>query len=189
MSSHGRFNRSQLQAADEKLRLGLIKHAPTLVSFVVAGATVKTDEVVTVLQSRENTAKAAESARATWRAAVAEDRNERAQSGPMISGVKQTLHVMFAGSPDTLADFGLTPHKPRVVSPDVKVAAAAKAKATREARHTQGKVQKAKVKGALDGVKLVVTAQPPATATATAPAPAAAPSPAPAPASPRPAQS
>lgn len=36
---------------------------------------------------------------------------------------------MFAGSTDTLADFGLSPRKARAVSPAVKVVAAAKAKA------------------------------------------------------------
>jgi hypothetical protein len=173
MSTNSHTNRMQQQTADEKLRAGLTKHAPNLASFIVAGATIKTADIVTVLQNRENTAKAVDSARATWRAAVAADRNERKQSSALVSGVKQTLHVMFAGSVDTLAEFGLTPRKPRVVSPDVKVAAAAKAKATRAARHTQGKVQKAQVKGTLDGVKLVVSAQPePATATATAPRPA-----------------
>jgi hypothetical protein len=71
----------------------------------------------------------------------------------------------------------LTPRKPHVVTPEVKVAAAAKAKATRAARHTMGAQQKAGIKGALDGVNLVVTAQPPApsaspsvSATTTAPA-------------------
>jgi hypothetical protein len=43
---------------------------------------------------------------------------------------------------DALATFGLTPRKPRVVSPEARVAAAAKAKATRAARHTMGKKQK-----------------------------------------------
>jgi hypothetical protein len=186
-ATKSRINRSQQQAADAKLRAGLTKHAPTLAFFTVAGATVKATDIITALQNRENTAQATESARATWQAAVTADRNERASSKVLVSGVKQTLHVMFAGSPETLADFGLTPRKTPVVTPGARVAAAAKAKATRAARHTQSKKQKAQVKGALDGVKLVVTAEP-----APAPAPATAPAPAPASATataPRPAQS
>jgi hypothetical protein len=150
----------------------LVKHESPLASFTIAGAIVKTPDIVTTLESRQNSAKAVESTRAIWQAAVAADRSLRAQSNATVSGVKQALHVMFAGSPDTLADFGLTPRKPHVVAPAVKVAAAAKAKATRAARHTMGTKQKAGIKGALDGVSLVVTAQPAAssaspTATAT----------------------
>jgi len=177
MSTKPRINRPQSQAADASLSTGLVKHEPTLASFTIAGATVKTTDVVTTLQSRQNSAKAVESTRAIWQAAVAADRSLRAQSNATVSGVKQVLHVMFAGSPDTLADFGLTPRKARVITPEVKVAAAAKAKATRAARHTMGAQQKAGIKGALDGVNLVVTAQPAApsvspsvSATPTAPA-------------------
>ncbi len=155
-----RINRAQSQAADASLSTGLVKHEPTLSSFTIAGATVKTTDIVTTLQTRQDSAKTVESTRAIWQAAVAADRSLRAQSNPTVSGVKQALHVMFAGSPDTLADFGLTPRKPHVVTPEVKVAAAARAKATRAARHTMGVQQKAGIKGALDGVNLVVTAQP-----------------------------
>jgi hypothetical protein len=177
MSAKLRTNRPQSQAADANLSTGLVKHEPTLSSFTIAGETVKTADVVTTLQSRQNSAKAVESTRATWQAAVAADRSLRSQSNATVSGVKQVLHVMFAGSPDTLADFGLTPRKAHVVAPEVKVAAATKAKATRAARHTMGAKQKAAIKGGLDGVSLVVTAQPAApsaspsvSATPTAPA-------------------
>ena len=155
-----RISRPQSQAADSSLSTGLVKHEATLASFTIAGAIVKTPDIVTTLESRQNSAKSVESTRAICQAAVAADRSLRSQSNAMVSGVKQALHVMFAGSPDTLADFGLTPRKPHVVAPAVKVAAAAKAKATRAARHTMGTKQKAGIKGALDGMSLVVTAQP-----------------------------
>jgi hypothetical protein len=50
--------------------------------------------------------------------------------------------VALAGSIDGLADFGLTPRKVRVLTPEKKAIAAAKAKATRAARGTKGSVQK-----------------------------------------------
>jgi len=95
--------------------------------------------------------------------------------------------VALAGSIDGLADFGLTARKVRVITPEQKAVAAAKAKATREARGTKGKVQKKAVKGAVTA-RLVVTplagSQAPAQATApaAAPAPVAATAPAAAPA-------
>jgi hypothetical protein len=46
-----------------------------------------------------------------------------------------------------LADFGFTAPKKRTLTPGQKAVAAAKAKATRTAPHTMGKVQKKSVKG------------------------------------------
>ena len=137
-------------AADQSLIDGLNNVAATIPSFVVGGATVPTKDIVTTLQARLATAKAAESARATWRTAVQADRDERAKTKALASVIKQTLLQYFAGKTDTLATFGLTPRKPRAVKPAGKVVAAAKAKATRAARHTMGKKQKAAIVGALD---------------------------------------
>src|SRR5580658_5225104 len=130
MTTSTRGTRSSLQTSDDNLNVGLTKHESTLTSFMIAGKTVRVADVITALQSRKNTGTAAASAKAAWQASVAADRNELAQTQALVSGVKQSLQVMFAGSADALADFGLTPRKPHVVSPAVKVAAAAKAKAT-----------------------------------------------------------
>ena len=65
----------------------------------------------------------------------------------LVSTCIQSISLSFAGQVDTLADFGLTPRKARVVTPEEQVIAAAKAKATRAARHTMGKKQKAAIKG------------------------------------------
>src|SRR5262249_11740576 len=94
-------------------------------------------------------ADAAVSTRATWRATVQSDRDERTKSRAFVSGLRQALHVAFGASIDTLADFGLKPRKtPAQRTPAEKAAAAAKAKATRAARHTMGRKQKAQIKGA-----------------------------------------
>ena len=150
MGSNTPNNRLEETTADQTLIDGLINIASTIPSFVVGGATVPTKDIVTTLQARLDTAKATESARATWRTAVQADRDERAKTKTLVSVIKQTLLQFFAGKTDTLATFGLTPRKPRAVKPAGKVVAAAKAKATRAARHTMGKNQKAKIVGALD---------------------------------------
>jgi hypothetical protein len=62
-----------------------------------------------------------------------------------------------------LAKFGLTPRQRPVTTPEVKVAAAVKAAATRAARHTMGPKEKAKIKG-------TVAPTAPATPSPTAPA-------------------
>ena len=124
---------------------GLNKHAQTIQSLVIAGATMTTKDIIEHLQARIDSAKGAQTTRATWQNAVKSDKDERAKSRGLLSGVKQALLVAFAGQIDTLADFGLNPRKPRVLSPEQKTTAATKARATRAARHTMGKKQKAAV--------------------------------------------
>ena len=75
------------------------------------------------------------------------------------------VKVTYSKSPDVLADFGLTPKK--VATPltvEQKAAAAAKRKATREARHTLGTRQRKAVKGAVTGVVVTPVTAPEAPA-------------------------
>jgi hypothetical protein len=150
--------------------------AQTITSFVIAGVTMPTKDIISNLQSLIDSAKSVQTTRATWQNTVKTDIAEREKLKTFVSGLKQALLVAFAGSVDTLADFGLTGRKQRVVTPEEKTAAAAKAKATRAARHTVGKKQKSAIKGT------VTTTAPSAPAAASAPTPAPVPSPAPAPA-------
>jgi hypothetical protein len=140
-------NRNDRTTADQALADGLTRNAATVPSIMIGGVSVPAKEVVAALQARIGTAKAVISARATWQVAVQADRDERAKTKTIVSVTKATLLAAFAGQVDKLATFGLTPRKPRVVSPGAQVAAAAKAKATRAARHTLGKKQKAGIKG------------------------------------------
>jgi len=168
MSTNPKANHVQQQAADQGLIGGLTKHSATLTSFLVGSTSLKTSDIITILQARIAAANTAQSTRATWQAAVKANANERASTKTLISGVKTQLQVMFAGSIDTLADFGLKPRKvPVARTPEEKAASTAKAKATRAARKTLGPKQKAKVKGT------VTTIAAPAASTPTAPGPVA----------------
>ncbi|HEY1693656.1 MAG TPA: hypothetical protein VGG39_15920 [Polyangiaceae bacterium] len=140
-------SRPSQTAADQKLIDGLNKHAATITVIVIAGVTMATKDIISTLQQRIAASTAAETTRATWQAAVVADEAEREKTRQFISGLRQALLAAFAGQVDALADFGLTPRKAVVLTPDEKVARAAKAKATRAARHTMGKVQKSKITG------------------------------------------
>jgi hypothetical protein len=179
-------NRLNRQAGDQKLADGLTKHRQALAALMIGGASHTVDDILAILQARLAAAGAAESTRATWQTAVKADRDERAKTKTFVSGLRQALLVAFTGSIDALADFGLSPRKLRVLTPEKKAAAAAKAKATRVARHTVGPKKKLAIKGT---VPQTAPAASPAVVTAPAPAsptaPAAAPVPA-APASPSP---
>jgi hypothetical protein len=130
-----------------KLVEGLKKHEQTLQSLVIAGQSYKTADLVTVVQARYDAANAALQTKAVWQNAVKADHDERAKTNTFISGLRQSLLVAFAGSIDNLADFGLVPRKKPTLTPEQRVAMAQKAKATRAARHTMGKNQKAQIKG------------------------------------------
>jgi hypothetical protein len=172
-------NRTDQVAADQKLIDGLTKHAATITSLVIAGATFTTSEIVGKVQARVDDAIAVRSTRATWQNAVKKEKDGRLASRTFVSGLKQALLVAFSGQIDALADFGLTARKPRVLTPQQKSAATAKAKATRAARHTMGKVQKSKITGVtppVPGPAPVPPAPAPATPpTQAGPSPAAAP--------------
>jgi hypothetical protein len=57
------------------------------------------------------------------------------------------IRSKFGNVVTKLGAFGLKPRKVRKVSTRTKLAALAKSRATREARHTMGKRQRAKIKG------------------------------------------
>jgi hypothetical protein len=150
MSTPNYVGRSRIeqQTAVQSTIEGLTKHAQALPSIVIAGTTYPTSDLVTLLQARLDALNAAETARAAWQAAVQRDYAQRTSTKGILSGIRQSAQVAFAGHIDLLADFGLVGRKPTVVSPETRVAAAQKAKATRAARHTMGPKQKAGVKGA-----------------------------------------
>ena len=147
MVTNAKSNRTQSQVSDQLTIDGLKKHEQTLASLFINGATFKTADLIHALQARLDAAKNTLATRATWQEAVQAERDERAKSQTLVSGLRQALKVAFATSTESLADFGLTPRKQSVTTPEKKVAAAAKAKATRAARHTMGPQQKKTVKG------------------------------------------
>ena len=174
-------NRNEQLTAEQRLIVGLQKHEQTLTSLVIDGTPYKTADVITVVQTLVDSAQAVVSSRATWQANIIADENARAKNKTLMSGLRQALLVAFGSSIAVLADFGMTPHKtPAARTPEEKAQATAKALATRTARHTMGKKQKAQIKGTVaaspqSGDVTKAPAAPAAPATPTSTAPAAAP--------------
>ena len=183
--------RNQQQAAVQKMLSGVEKHTQDLVSLVIAGTTYSTADLQTTLQARLDALTSAQSKKAEWQAAINADYAERASTKVFLAGLRQALLVAFAGSVDKLADFGLVGRKSANITPQQRVAAAQKAKATRAARHTMGKKQKELIKGDVTGVSVtpITTPAAPVAAPAPAPTPVAQPTPSPSPSAPSPAPS
>ncbi len=184
-SNTPKANRPSEVTALQKMSDGLTKHASTIPQLVIGAVSMTPADVSTKLESRIAVAQAVDSTRATWRNAVAVDDTATEQLKPFLSGLRQTLLAAFSGQVDVLADFGLTPRKKAVLTTTERAAAALKAKATRAARGTLGKNQKAdittNVKVNAATVTPMVTVPAPApeapatTSTTAAPAPVAAP--------------
>ena len=128
-------------------------------------------QVVAFITTILNVKLAVAPAKATWLAAIAAIDAAEAENAETVKAVREVCAVMFKNAPATLSELAIQPRKsPRPLTAPERVAANAKAAATRLARGTTGKRQKAKVTGNVTGVTITnVTSTPPAT-TATAPA-------------------
>jgi hypothetical protein len=151
-------------ASDEKLIEGTNKHPSK--GEILDGRTYSVKELVSILQERVNVSAEVVAARAEWRAKVRAERDKLKETDKLVSAYRQTILLRYASWNHILADFGLAPRKTRRELTAVeKLERVARAKSTRDARHTVGSRQKARIHGTTD-VSVVVTTG------ATAPSPA-----------------
>jgi len=142
---------------------GTQKHASSG-PLTLEGVAYTPAELAQVLQSLSDAIAKADATKADWKDALKSMRDTQAKVGPLLQAYKSWLVATHGKAPAILADYGLAPPKARTPqTADQKAAAVAKRKATRDARHTAGPKQKAKIKG---------TVPTPATAGSPAPAPA-----------------
>lgn len=138
-----RKSRSDQLAAEQSLVDGINKNLALLPpSFRIHKKQMTPQDVITVVMGRLATGKAVVTAEAARTAALKADKDERAQTQPVIAGFKRMLVGMFAEEPGILADFDVSPPKVAEKSAATKAKAAEKAKATREALGTKGRRQK-----------------------------------------------
>jgi hypothetical protein len=134
--------------AESLLLAGTQKHFSNSASLPFGGSTHAPTEIETALQRRMTAAGATGTARTAFHSAVAAERQARAETSKFVQQFRAFVLATFGEDLNALADFGLAPRKTTVKPPVVKVAAAQKARATRQARGTKGKTQKKAIKGA-----------------------------------------
>ncbi|HEX3770717.1 MAG TPA: hypothetical protein VHV30_07635 [Polyangiaceae bacterium] len=140
-------NRSDRIFAEQTLVDGFKTHAGFLSSLAIDGAVRTSAEIVNTVQSRIDASKAVEAAHAAWLAALAAEAQVLEETSVVLAGAKQGVLTAFSGHATELAAFGLTAPVRHTMTVDEKRAAVAKGKATRAARHTMGRRQKAAIKG------------------------------------------
>ena len=138
----------------DRLRLllhGINLHLQNITSLTFGGVVHQLADIKAKIAADIAASDTAEQGHAAWLQQVDEERASHAEVDPIVSGVKQYVRLEI-GNTDavkgTLADFGMSPRKKSVPTPATKVAAAAKAKATRAARGTKGAVEKAAIHAA-----------------------------------------
>ncbi|MGH7269450.1 MAG: hypothetical protein ACREJ3_03385, partial [Polyangiaceae bacterium] len=134
-------------------------------SLQIMGKAYTMAEAIQLIQSRIDAVNAAGSAKANWHNAAATYKALSAQATEVVRGLRLYALNAFGRDSPVLADFGFAPPKKATLTPEQEVAKASKARATRKARGTMGKRQKAKIKGE------VVVTSPATSPPAQAPAP------------------
>ncbi len=135
--------------SDQKMSAGIKKYLVNIPSLSVAGQDMTPAQLAQMFDERVASTQDVQAATAARTTAVKANRDNRAKTASTVSAITNIVRGMFSNSPSTLAEFGLTPRKVAQKSTTTKKVAALKAKATRAARHTMGKDQKANIKGAV----------------------------------------
>jgi hypothetical protein len=179
----------------EQLIEGAKKHQGSTTQVPLLGSTYTTADLTGKLEQIGALQDAVDAARAATKGKQAEQKAAMPPLRALRSALVAYVKAAYGGQPAILADFGIHLKTRTAPTAQTKVAAAAKRKATREARGTKGPKQTKAVKGDVVGVSVtpIVAPHPVATtnaasganagtstaapATATSPAPAAAASP------------
>lgn len=140
------INRTYRINAIIQLLTGFAKHW-TLGGLHVNSETLKPKEVTASLQAVIDAAARVAEARGALDAALHDEEVAIAENADIITCLKQVVTNAFKNKPDVLADFGLRKRNRKELTVEEKANAVAKLRATREARGTLGKRQKADIHG------------------------------------------
>jgi hypothetical protein len=142
--------------SDQQMSAGTKKHLAGIPSLSVAGTDMTPAQIAQMFDDRAASTQAVQAATAERTTAVKANRDKREQTAPAVTAFTSIVQGMFSSSPNTLAEFGLTPRKVAQKGTATKRVAALKSLATRKARHTMGKDQKAGIKGTVPAADIAI---------------------------------
>ena len=124
---------------------GIEAHQPNAL-FAAAGKSVPAATVIATLKEIVAAYEARLAAHGRMHEAVLAARTLIRQDRALVRDVRQNIQMLYGSAAGTLVEYGLEPRKMQVLTEEQKVLKATRAKATRLARHTMGKRQKARIK-------------------------------------------
>jgi hypothetical protein len=145
-------NRNTIQARDAQIIAGIGKRLQNVPTVLLSGTAYTPAQLSALFQSQLTLATNIAALRAQLTDAVQTDRVLTKQLNALAKSLKGYVENTFGNTSTALGDFGYSPTKaPGPKDPVTKVVAAAKARATREARGTMGSREKEQIKGANPG--------------------------------------
>jgi hypothetical protein len=138
------------QARIGQIVAGIQKYFANLPTIDLAGTSRTPADLIAMLQKALDAIKQSSNAKAAWLAEVQTERNVLREISPVLRYIKAFVVSKFGDTVDSgqkLEDFGYTPRKVPAKKVAVKAGAIEQGQATRVARATKGKKQKAKIKG------------------------------------------
>jgi hypothetical protein len=140
-------SRKAVTNTNKQLEEALDKYYPKG-SFVLAGKTYKTSDLVTLLQNEDTLIISAVAAHAAWQTAAKTARTQIAENHQLRLGLKQALKQLLGpADASKLQEFGFSVATRKPLTGPTIVEAAEKAKATRQARGTRGPKQRLGIHG------------------------------------------
>jgi hypothetical protein len=125
------------------------------VPLVIENQTYSPAEVVSVVNTVLESAMNVSTTKGAAHDALVADRKVQQQYATFMKALHALIGAAFGNSHTTLSDFAMKPRKKRaLLSNEARLAANAKAKATRVARGTKGKRQRAAITGSVTGVTI-----------------------------------
>ncbi len=144
------------QKGDTVLQLQALRHSilvslPGVDRFLLSFMTLSRDELVARVQARLDAAIATKTSRQAMHNAVAAERIAEAQFRPLRSALRSYVAAVYSANAPQLQEFGFVQNRRPAKTVASKATAIVKAKATRAARATKGRKQKAAIKGTPSG--------------------------------------
>jgi hypothetical protein len=142
-------NHAKIVASCNQRLTALKKFVTTKTPMVINGQSMKPSDVIAIYQDTLDTRSAAETQRAAYEQAL--QARERANTARLAidEGLKAWVANQFGPGTQTVSEFGFSPRKVGAKSAQTKADAVVKLRATRKARNTLGKRQKAGIKGTI----------------------------------------
>jgi hypothetical protein len=141
------INHTVTQALDGQVIAGIKKDLQNSPTLPLAGSTFTPAALEQLIQSRIDLSNAVANARAEWLDVTAKYKALNTNVTKIVRALRQHVINVYGADSPTLSDFGFTSTKRATLTSEQLALRAQKAAATRKARGTASKKQKAKIKG------------------------------------------
>ena len=170
------FNPNANKPSIVKAETTIVSHLMSAVgkiSLPVNGAIMTTAQLMALFQGHLDAITKVDSLRAQLTAAIQSEEKLRASAKGATICLRNYVAAAYGEASTQYGSLGFSPRKPAQKTAAEKAQAVTKLLATREARHTMGKVQKSKITGVVPGAPASPISAPATVVTAPSPAPVA----------------